>query len=370
MRLRDSLAMFDDDHEEWIRSSPFAGNMDAVPLSMISVGKGSHGTVYTDLVHAYKVVKIPSKRSGPALHVLRNALHEAVMLNSLGHTSVLQSTQTTCITKRGRIRMIVHRLPLAVSSLTRRCRSMTMDDIRNLLSAIAVSLAEMHSSGVCHGDIKPDNILSIGGKYRLCDLSISCLVGLSCSRPLGSFYYRPPEIFAGQEYTPASDMWSLGVVLLDCLYGQQFFRDVVAIDSCSDAQLRRLSVSGKALGISGNFGDLLTGLLCRDPRRRLTATDVLAHPFCQGGMSGINHDHWGAFHPEFDTIVADSTRKLMTVVQKFGDATGAGDLKRDIVIPALSFIFLGRSLPKLDSVVYHFLALVHWAVNLNSRQIC
>lgn len=369
MRLRESLEMFGDNHEQWIRLSPLAGCEDAVPLSMISVGKGSHGTVYTDLIHAYKVVRVPSGRSGPALHVLRNALHEAVMLNSLGHTSVLQSTQTTCVTKRGKIRMIIHRLPLAVASLARQCRSMTMDDIRDLLGTVAASLAEMHGSGVCHGDIKPDNILVIGDEYRLCDLSISCLVGLSCSRPLGSFYYRPPEIFAGQEYTPASDLWSLGVVLLDCFYGQQFFRDVVAIDGCSDAQLRRLSVTGKALGISGDFGDLLTGLMCRDPRRRLTATEVLAHPFCRGGAPGVNPDDCLPFRPEFDTIVAHATRKLVSAVKKSGDALEAAALRRDIVIPALSFIFLGRPLPRLDSVVYHFLTLVHWAINLNCRRI-
>jgi serine/threonine protein kinase len=90
---------------------------------------------------------------------------------------------------------------------------------------ICRSLAYIHAIGVCHRDVKPQNLLvnPHNHQLKLCDFgSAKALVkgepniSYICSR-----YYRAPElIFGATEYTSAIDIWSMGCVLAELLLGQ------------------------------------------------------------------------------------------------------------------------------------------------------
>lgn len=86
------------------------------------------------------------------------------------------------------------------------------------------SCAYIHAVGICHRDIKPQNLLvdTTHHVLKLCDFGSAKRlvkgepnVSYICSR-----YYRAPElIFGATEYTPAIDIWSSGCVAAEMLLG-------------------------------------------------------------------------------------------------------------------------------------------------------
>jgi glycogen synthase kinase 3 beta len=99
------------------------------------------------------------------------------------------------------------------------------------------ALAHLHASGVCHRDIKPQNLLvdtTRGHVLKLCDFGSAALVG--AGRPalvayICSRYYRAPElIFGSTTYGTAVDLWSLGCVLAEMLRGRPLFTGEDGVD--------------------------------------------------------------------------------------------------------------------------------------------
>ncbi|THC89197.1 hypothetical protein EYZ11_011354 [Aspergillus tanneri] len=79
-------------------------------------------------------------------------------------------------------------------------------------------LTYLHSRKIIHRDIKPSNILLCrDGQVKLCDFGVSGEFGTKgdANTFIGTSYYMAPERITGQSYTITSDVWSLGVTLLE-----------------------------------------------------------------------------------------------------------------------------------------------------------
>ena len=97
------------------------------------------------------------------------------------------------------------------------------------------SLAYIHVLGICHRDIKPQNLLidSITHILKLCDFGSAKKlikgepnVSYICSR-----YYRAPElIFGSSDYSTQIDVWSTGCVIAEFLLGQPLFPGDSGVD--------------------------------------------------------------------------------------------------------------------------------------------
>lgn len=97
------------------------------------------------------------------------------------------------------------------------------------------SLAYIHSLGICHRDIKPQNLLldPATGILKLCDFGSAKIlvpgepnVSYICSR-----YYRAPElIFGSTHYTVSIDVWSTGCVMAELMLGQPLFPGESGVD--------------------------------------------------------------------------------------------------------------------------------------------
>lgn len=91
----------------------------------------------------------------------------------------------------------------------------------------AAGLEQAHRQGVIHRDVKPSNLLvEADGVVRILDFGVAKLAGATATDSgvrLGTPVYMAPEQILGEPVSPASDLWSLGVVLFQMLAGKRPF---------------------------------------------------------------------------------------------------------------------------------------------------
>ncbi|HET9381734.1 MAG TPA: protein kinase [Streptomyces sp.] len=142
--------------------------------------------------------------------------------------------------------------------------------------ALLSALRTAHDAGVLHRDLKPANVLLEDGTDRvvLSDFGIAQVPGATTLTESGSFVgspeYTPPERIAGGPTGPASDLWSLGVLLCEALSGESpFHRD-------SLGGVLHAVVSGEFTppAQAAPILPVVRGLLQRDPERRLEAAQA------------------------------------------------------------------------------------------------
>ena len=142
---------------------------------------------------------------------------------------------------------------------------------------LAGALAYVHAQGMVHRDVKPSNILvEADGTTKLSDFGIARLDDASTltivGSTLGTAAYMAPEQLEDHRVGPSADVWSLGMVLLECLTGHRIYEG-----SASEVVTRRLA---GPLPIPANlpvpWALILSGMLDHRPERRLEADEVAA----------------------------------------------------------------------------------------------
>ena len=96
------------------------------------------------------------------------------------------------------------------------------DETIEVLSQCLEALEYLHHRGVVHRDIKPSNILVESRdplSVKLADFGLAQVAAPGLETVRGTFPYVTPEIYYGEDYSPAVDLWSLGVVGLELTYG-------------------------------------------------------------------------------------------------------------------------------------------------------
>ncbi|TQE13871.1 hypothetical protein C1H46_000502 [Malus baccata] len=161
------------------------------------------------------------------------------------------------------------------------------------LTRIIVGVVEAcHSLGVMHRDLKPENFLLVNKdndfSLKAIDFGLSVFFkpGQVFTDVVGSPYYVAPEVLL-KHYGPEADVWTAGVILYILLSGvppfwaetQQGIFDAV-LKGYIDFESEPWPL------ISNSAKDLIRKMLCSRPSDRLTAHEVLCHPWiCENGVA-------------------------------------------------------------------------------------
>ncbi|MFJ3923311.1 protein kinase [Streptomyces sp. NPDC090022] len=139
------------------------------------------------------------------------------------------------------------------------------------------ALRSAHAVGVEHRDVKPANVLlAEDGRVVLSDFGIATVEGSTAltmtGEVVGSPEYLPPERALGRPSGPASDLWSLGVMLYAAVEGISPFRQDTALSTLRAVVDEEPPEPTRA----GPLAPVIAGLLRKEPAQRTPAAEVAA----------------------------------------------------------------------------------------------
>jgi len=220
---------------------------------------------------------------------------EYQVLKKLNHINIVKVYDLFVDPARGKIHIVMELIKGkhmfdAISEIGTYTESVAKCLFKQLLEATRY----LHENGICHRDIKPNNIMIDEEGYiaKLTDFNVSKRVGkkkvfdklspfdFKMMTPTGTMAFSAPELLSGETYSECVDLWSCGTVLFTMLGGHQPFmsRNVARlVKSITKAEYNFEEEEWKC--ISDLAKDLVTNLLKVEPSLRLTAFEALNHPW-------------------------------------------------------------------------------------------
>jgi cyclin-dependent kinase 7 len=298
-------------------------------ISGKKLGEGTYAIVYKGhLRHdptklfAIKKIKVNADfQDGLSL----DAIREVKFLQELNHPNIIK-LHSVFSTKDQNLNLVLEYLPLGDLEVLIRDNTASKifyspGDMKAWMAMLCRGVYFCHQNFVLHRDIKPNNLLiAADGEIKLADFGLA----RSFSDPFGKMtcnvitrWYRPPELFLGARYYGgAVDVWSVGCVFAEIVMRNPFIpaetdlaqltkiyelfghptdatwpgvsklKEYYPPPDLARGQLPpRPAFMTKAdwlqwFGSIGDLGiDLLQKMLIMDPRKRLTAREILEHPY-------------------------------------------------------------------------------------------
>ena len=144
-------------------------------------------------------------------------------------------------------------------------------------------LQTLHREGIVHRDLKPENLLFVNDSddsLKISDFGLAKLDGRKDvhKNVVGTPSYLSPEIITKNEYGPACDIWSLGVVVYIMLGGYSPFQAAKIADTLERIKKGKYKFHEDVWGsISSDAKDLVSRMLTVDVDSRISCDEILSH---------------------------------------------------------------------------------------------
>ncbi|XP_046402513.1 serine/threonine-protein kinase ULK3-like isoform X2 [Ischnura elegans] len=291
------------------------------------IGSGTYSTVYKAFkkegdrgVVAVKCVD-KGKLSGSAVD---NIVTEISLLKKLKHEHIVEmkdfSWDARCI-------YIIMEFCGGgdLSCFIKRRQKLPEATCKRFLQQLASALKYLRSKNVCHMDLKPQNLLltsRVNPKLKLADFGFAQYLSdddKECSLR-GSPLYMAPEMLLNAEYDARVDLWSVGVIAYECLFGRAPYSSQ-NFQELADKIKARLKIEvPPASQISKDCRDLLAGLLQHDPNSRIDFEDFFKHPFLDLEHMPSEESYQKAIALVKEAVVKDSERKWNEAFKLYCDS--------------------------------------------------
>lgn len=186
------------------------------------IGRGSFSKVYkgidtkTSETIAIKRIEINDRVSYERIR------REIDIMKSLDHDNLVKLYDV--IYEEDEIYLIMEYCTNTLKSILDE-RQLNEKQIKYYFKQIVDGLQYLRHKNIIHRDIKPNNILVSNNKLKICDFGFAKTVDEDAlvETIVGSPLYMAPEILKKEPYTIKSDLWSLGLILYQMIYGEHLF---------------------------------------------------------------------------------------------------------------------------------------------------
>ena len=214
------------------------------------------------------------KRARPAAEqqAIRRLLAEGRLLTRLTHPHLVRAYE---VHREPRPAVVLETLPGRTLGHLFDDGPIPAPDVVMLGRQLVSVLSYLHGCGIVHGDLKPGNATVHAGLVRVIDLSLAQRPG-RWRRPAGTPGYLAPEQARRADVGPATDVWGLGLLLLEAASGDDPFpvgcpeydEDIGPVAAPRPLRLRRRAPRA--------LSDLLAAMTALDPQARPALAQVRA----------------------------------------------------------------------------------------------
>jgi len=267
------------------------------------LGQGTQGCVYKAITRGpeRKPVAVKVVQKSRLSKVGRdNLVTEIGLLKQLKHRFILELVDFHWDDRN--IYIVTELCPGGdLSTVIKARKKLPESQVQRLAQQLAVALRYLRDHGVSHLDLKPSNLLLSGTQpplLKVADFGFAQhLAENATERGLrGSPLYMAPEILLKDHFDAKADIWSVGVILYEALFGKAPFSSPTLEDLIARIKEEKVvDIPSRTPPLSQDCRDLLTRCLVRSPEKRISFLDFFDHPF-------LDLDHF----PEKDSLLRAS----------------------------------------------------------------
>ena len=314
------------------------------------IGHGQYGKVYkgvnikTSEIFAIKLVKVQKFKDVPKLEEF--TLNEINTLAKLQHPNIVRFVE---MLKTGNHFYFVYEYCNGgtLESVIHTRGTLTEEESLHILREIVSAFQVLVRERILHRDMKPSNILFHNGQIKIADFGFCKTLEKAedlSQTMVGSPIYMAPEILFGCPYSQKAEVWSLGCVLYQMLFG------VVPYDEKTLAELLQMlkdtdyKIPKNKNFISRKTEDFMKSMLIKNPDKRIDWEGVFQHELIRGkqvGSDSLTKSQRGGF-PSYTMLNISN----MAVNKKYSEKV-VNNAMRSLMKERLKIEYLFRILQRI-----------------------
>jgi serine/threonine protein kinase len=189
--------------------------------------------------------------------------------------------------------------------------------VKHYMKQILNGIKYLHDQDIIHCDIKPSNLLLTNNKktIKICDFgfsknmddvnNIKYIEGI-CGTPI----YMAPEIFKKKQYGYFTDIWSIGIIFYEMLYGERPFTQCTNITQLIKKLEKKIKIMPPKFTLNMVSEDcvvLLQSMLNKNMNERVKIMDIINHTWLYEYKCALNNDVAYSFNTFSHGIMKDNT---------------------------------------------------------------